>query len=56
LVWNYYIIPPDIFTLPPSEEATAGVNFVTLGSGVVTTASGIGLSLEQDKRIKKQVW
>ena len=48
-------MPPDISTLPPSEPATAKVNFVTLGSGVDTTASGIGLSLEQDNRIKKQV-
>ena len=37
------------------KAATAKVNLVTLGSGVVTTASGIGLSFEQDKRIKKQI-
>ena len=48
-------VPPEVLTLPPSEAATARVNFVTLVSGVVTTASGIGLSLEQANRIKKQI-
>jgi hypothetical protein len=46
-------VPPEVLTLPPSEAATAKVNLVTLGVG--TTASGIGLSLEQDNRIKKQI-
>jgi hypothetical protein len=37
-----------LFTVPPSEAVTDKVYF-TIGVG----ASGIGLSLEQDKRIKK---
>jgi hypothetical protein len=41
-------VPPEVLTLPPSEAAIARVNFVIVGSGVGTTASGIGLSLEQE--------
>ena len=41
-------VSPGSFTIPPSEEATVKVN-VTVGS----TASGIGLSLEHDRIIKK---
>ena len=46
-------VPPEVLTLPPSEAATARVNLVRIGVG--TTASGIGLSLEQANRIKKQI-
>ena len=45
-------VSPGSFTLPPSEAVTTKVK-VAVGSGVGTTASGIGLSLEQDKIIKK---
>ena len=43
---------PESFTVPPSEAETTKVK-VTVGYGIGTTASGIELSLEQDKTIKK---
>tara|TARA_B110000046_G_C12615234_1_gene242501 strand:- start:32 stop:310 length:279 start_codon:yes stop_codon:yes gene_type:complete len=51
LVFSFWV-SPESFTVPPSEAETTKVK-VTVGYGIGTTASGIELSLEQDKTIKK---